>query len=286
MEVADVATRRLAWIRRRHDDVGAAVARALLRPADRGDLGVGKGDAWHGAVIGSRVLTLQAPGHDLTVVVGEVGEPADAGDIAGTVDPVARLERLRIDLQPSPFRLGQPDRLPRLEVGSAAGRHEQPVARHRRARLEVQHDIRPLLFHRHRAVADQDLDPVLFQVGQQSSACLGLLQGQESRSGLDDGHLRAEPGKALGQLDADRTAAEDDQPRRQLARDRGLAIGPVVDLVQTLDGRDRRGAAVGDDDCLARHQLLAADLHRAQVDQAAGAAKKPGPGGLKRRRGS
>ena len=150
----------------------------------------------------------------------------------------------------------------------------------------MQHDIRPLLFHRHRAVADQDLDPVLFQVGQQSSACLRFFQGQESRSGLDDGHLRAEPGKALGQLDADRTAAEDDEPRRQLARHRGLAVGPVIDLVQTLDGRDRRGAAVGDDDCLARHQLLAADLHRAQVDQVAGAAKKLGPGGLKRRRGS
>ena len=129
-----------------------------------------------------------------------------------------------------------------------------------------------LLLDRNAWIADDDLDSVGLQVGQQSSSRLWLLKSQESRPCLDDRHLRAEPRESLRQLDANRAAAHHDQSRRQLARHGSLAVGPVVDLVQAFDGRDRGGAPVGDDHRLARHELLAADLDRPQVDHLARAA--------------
>ena len=77
-------------------------------------------------------------------------------------------------------------------------------------------------------------------------------------------------------------AAEDRQRRRQLPRNRRLAVGPELDGVQAGDGRDRRGAAVGDHHGAARDELLASDRDRAQVRQCPFASKEPGPGRLHR----
>ena len=75
-------------------------------------------------MVGPRVLTLQPPGHDLAVVVRQMGEAADARDIAGPVDAVPRLEGFGVDLQPASVRLGETGELPGLEVGSPAGRDQ------------------------------------------------------------------------------------------------------------------------------------------------------------------
>ena len=78
-------------------------------------------------MVGPRVLAAQPPGHDLAVVVGEVCEAADARDVAGAIDAIARLERFRVDLEPAALGLGQSRGLPGLEVGAAPGRDEQAV---------------------------------------------------------------------------------------------------------------------------------------------------------------
>ena len=148
----------------------------------------------------------------------------------------------------------------------------------------MEHHVGCLLLDRDGRVADHDFDPIGLQVGQQRRARLRLFEAQKPRPGLDDGDFRTKPGKSLGELDPHRTATQHHEPRRQLARYRGLPVGPVLDLVQAFDRRDRRGAAVGDDDRLARHQLIASDLDRPQVDQLAGAPDELGSGRFQGRR--
>ena len=128
MKVVDVAARRLGRVDGGHHDVEAALARRLLRPADRSHLGVGERDPRHRGVVGAGVLAAQPASHDLAVVVSQVGEAADPGDVAGAEDAGARLERLGIDLEPSALGLGQAGRAPGLEVGPPACGDQEAVA--------------------------------------------------------------------------------------------------------------------------------------------------------------
>src|SRR5207245_9965643 len=100
-------------------------------------------------------------------------------------------------------------------------------------------------------------------------AGLGFLRSEKPRARLDDGHLRAESRERLPQLDADGAAPQHRERDGKLAWQGGLAVGPVVDLVQARDRRNCGRASVGDPSRLASDQLLAADLDRAQVDQLA-----------------
>ena len=81
-------------------------------------------------MIGARVLTAQATGHDQPVVVREMGEAAQPGDVAGAVDARVGLERLRVDLQPATLGAREAGVAPGLEVRAAAGGDEQPLACH------------------------------------------------------------------------------------------------------------------------------------------------------------
>jgi hypothetical protein len=65
-----------------------------------------------------------------------------------------------------------------------------------------------------------------------------------------------------------------------------LPVGPELDLVQPFERRDGCSATVGDDHRLARHELLAADFDRPQVDEPPLATHQLRTGRLKRRRGS
>ena len=144
--------------------------------------------------------------------------------------------------------------------------------------------VRGLGLDRHTRIADQHLDAVCLEVRQQRGARLGLLQGEKPWTGLDDRDLRTQPCECLGKLDPYRTAAEHDQPLGQLPRDGGLAVGPVGDFVEPFDRRYGRGAAVGDDHGPPRHQLVAADFDRTQVDERAGAPVELGACRLERGR--
>ena len=148
----------------------------------------------------------------------------------------------------------------------------------------MQDHVRRLLLDRHAGIADDDLDGIGLEVRQQRSARFRLLEAEETGPRLHDRDLGAEPGERLGKLHAHGPATQHDQPLWQLARDGRLAVGPEVDLVQTFDRRDRRGAAVGDHHRAPCCELVATHLDRAQVDELSLAADELGTGRLQRRR--
>ena len=65
---------------------------------------------------------------------------------------------------------------------------------------------------------------------------------------LDERHLGAEAPEELRELDADRTAAEDDEARRDLARPDRVAVRPVLDVLEAVERRHGRPGARGDDE--------------------------------------
>src|SRR6267378_4293330 len=95
VKIVDVTPRGLRGVHRDHGHIDAMPSRRLFRPAHRCNLRVGVGDARHRRVVRARVPAAQPPGDDLAVVIGQMRKTSDAGDVAGAVDPVARLERLR-----------------------------------------------------------------------------------------------------------------------------------------------------------------------------------------------
>src|SRR6476619_3558944 len=101
----------------------------------------------------------------------------------------------------------------------------------------------------------------------QRSSRLWLLQAKERLSGFDQGDPGAEARKCLSEFDADGAPAENRQRRGQLSRNRRLTVGPELDGVETWEGGDRRGAAVGDHHRATRDEPLASDLYGAQVGQ-------------------
>ena len=76
-------------------------------------------------MIGPRVDSSQPARDDLTVVVGEVRESADACDVTGAEHAGAHFERRRIDLQPTTFRRRKSGCAPCLGIRTTARRHQE-----------------------------------------------------------------------------------------------------------------------------------------------------------------
>ena len=240
-------------------------------------------------MVGRRVDAPQPPRDHLTVVVGQMGEPAESRDVTGSEDAGVRFERRGVHLQPAALRLGEAGGAPCLHVRPAAGGNQQPVGRDDSSGLQVEDDrraagrwLRELPFDGDTWVTDHQRDAVRLQMWPERGSGLWLLEAKERRSGFDQGHLGAEACEGLPQLHANGARAEYRQRRRQLTRNRCLAIGPEVNGVQAGDRRDRRGAAVGDHDGATRDELLASNRDRAQVRQSSFASKEPGAGRLHR----
>jgi hypothetical protein len=79
---------------------------------------------------------------------------------------------------------------------------------------------------------------------------------------LDQGDVGADAGVELGELASDRSAAEDDEPLRDLAGARRLSARPVVQLAEPLD-RGCHGHGPGGD-----QELLVLDVTLADLDAA------------------
>ena len=91
---------------------------------------------------------------------------------------------------------------------------------------------------------------------------------------LDQGDAGPQRRPGLGELAADRAAAEHDHARGDLLRSGSLAVVPGLDRVEPVDRRHRGAAAGGDDHGLASAQHLVADNHPALAVEAAGAAEE------------
>ena len=90
----------------------------------------------------------------------------------------------------------------------------------------------------------------------------GLLVGARGEvvTGMHDGHLRAEAGERLAELEPDGPAADDEQRLGQLGQLERRHVVDPVDVVDALDRRDRSPRAGGDQDPLGR-QLLVVHPH-------------------------
>ena len=153
------------------------------------------------------------------------------------------------------------------ELGPAAHGDQQALGCQRLAALEVQGDPSLVLGGLHGTGAEMRPDAVRVERLGQLGTSLRLLAGHEPLQRLDDVDLGAEARERLGQLGADRTAPENQHQPRQLAGERRLAVGPVVDAIETRDGRDRRRGAGADDDPAAGGQRPVPDQHGARAGE-------------------
>jgi hypothetical protein len=105
-------------------------------------------------------------------------------------------------------------------------------------------------------------------------AGLWLLEREDAVRRLHDGHPHAEAGECLGQLGADGAAAHDQKRRGQLLGLDRLAIGPVLDPVETRDRGYRGRGPRADHDGACGLQDCVIDLHLAGPGQPAAAAEE------------
>ena len=157
-----------------------------------------------------------------------------------------------------------------LDPRSPAGGDEQPLAAQLAAVVEREHVVLAVASRARRVRAEDELDAVAAQDLAERLAQRGGLAREHVSAALDEHDLAAEPAYGLRHLDADRAAAEDDQPARDGRHGRRLAIGPdAVELAQPGDRRDHRVGAARDDDVLGgvTHPV---DLDRARPGEPAG----------------
>src|SRR3954452_1309673 len=121
--------------------------------------------------------------------------------------------------------------------------------------------------HRHTAVAGADLlcmhaevklDSLALQLLADRVAGIAALTRQQAVA-LDDRDLRAEAAERLRELHADRTAAEYDDALRDFLEAGARAGGPVLDVLQPVDGRDDWIRSGRDHDALGLDLLVADD---------------------------
>ena len=107
----------------------------------------------------------------------------------------------------------------------------------------------------------QNRDPQGLQAGSHLSGDVLVLAVQDVRPSVDDGDRDSEEPHEGGHLDADDTAAQDDEATGQLRQGEQVLAGPVAHVRQALDrGNGRRGTGVDED-------LGAADAPQAAVVQ-------------------
>ena len=148
---------------------------------------------------------------DARLVLAHVGEQRAAVHVADRVEPVAARAC------ESSTSIGLPGSRPtRLEadvvgVRAAADRHEQLVAAHRAARLELDLDLAARRARDRRGLHARAARPRRARAGACSTWSLGerLLARDQAVGRLDQRDLRAEAALGLGHLDADHAAAED-----------------------------------------------------------------------------
>ena len=164
--------------------------------------------------------------------------------------PLARAQ-VRVD-RDSAARVGldadglQPDP---VDPRAPAGRDEQPVAAQLAAVVELEDVVVAVTPRRARVHAEHELDAVAAQHLAERLAERRGLAGEHVLAAVDERDLAAEAAHGLRHLDADRPAAEHEQPARDRLHAGRLAVRPdAVELAQTRHRRhDRLGAGRHDD---------------------------------------
>jgi len=203
---------------------------------DSGDLGVGEDDARDGAAVGACLVAADVGARDPRLVFADVGERQCAGEVADRSHAVGGAAAL-IDLDATLPGV-EPDHLEAepVEAGRASDGDQQLVAGDLLAAGEPDdlasvHDGGLL-----GASAEMKLDALCGQRVRDQRADRRILARDQPLDHLDDRHRGAEAAQELAELDADRAAAEHHNAARQFRQRRGLAVGPVGDLVEARIG--------------------------------------------------
>ena len=150
-----------------------------------------------------------------------------------------------------------------VDARAPAGGDEQAVAAQLAAVVELEDVVVAVAPRAGRVRAEDELDAVAAQDLAERLAQRRGLAGEQVLGALDERHLAAEAADGLGHLDADRPAAEDEQPARDRLHAGRLAVGPdAVELAQARDRRDDRVGAVGE------HDVLGGVAHAVDLDRA------------------
>lgn len=212
-------------------DVHASLARGL-READGGDLWVGEDDAWDGGVVGRSRRAGDVRSGDASLVHADVGERHDAGDVADGPDAISGAS-VRVDS--NALRVGlDADGLETdaFDAGLAAGGDEQLLAPRLMAVAQRDDALTGLEAHLLGTGVEAHIDALLAQDTEDQLADSRVLAVDQPVAALHERDRDAEARVQLAELDADRSATEDDDALRQLLERGRLAVGPVASLLE------------------------------------------------------
>ena len=191
-------------------------------------------------------------GDDVALVLPDVRQRPDAGDVADRPQAVGRAQA-RVDRD---AREGRPRCRPsrgRCRRRAGGGRSRRGGGRRAaRGRRRARGRSRRRRVARRVACAPSTSSmPSRRRTSPSASPSGAGSRGSTCSAAFDERHLAAEAAHGLRELDADRTAAEHEQAPRDRLHAGRLAVRPhAVELAQARDRRHERVGAVGDDDVL------------------------------------
>ena len=160
-----------------------------------------------------------------------------------------------------------------LHIGRASRRHQylvrrEPIPPLTRSGMKVENFLFAAALHPLSPRVEHDLQPLAEHGFLQDRGRVSVLAVEEVRLVVQQKHLAPQSLEGLGQLAADRPAADDRQTRRALGQREHRLVGQETDLFQPRDGWSRRSPAGGDHSSL-EAQRSAVDFHRAAAHEAA-----------------
>ncbi len=155
---------------------------------------------------------------DPSLGVGNMGELERCCHIAAGVDPGVRRAQAIVHQYTAPFVLhASLSEAEAFDVRSAADRHEKLVDDDLVVffvTLDAHDDLTVALLHALDSDAELQIDAIVDHRLLHDGGRIGILARQHVVGPLEQRHAAAEPGEGLRQLAADRTGADDAEPRR------------------------------------------------------------------------
>ena len=226
-----------------------------------------------------RAAAKNVRGDDLALVLADVGQQPHAGHVADRPQPLVRAQP-RVD-RDAP-RVGcDPDRFQSCGYpGAPAGGHEQSVTAQLATVVEGEDVVRPVSACRGGVCPDDQVDAVAAQHLAESLAQRRRQPGEHMSGALDEYDLRTQSTHRLGQLDAHRSAAEDQQAAWDGGHARRLPVGPHALQLEQTGNRGQHRIGPGCHDHVPGGVVHPVDLDHTRPGERAGPAQQVDAVGL------
>ena len=237
-------------------------------------LRVGEDDPRDGVVVGLAWLAQDVRRDDVALVLPDVGERPDAGDITDRPQPLARAQP-RIDRDASSVGVDADGVQSDVVDARAPTRSDQePLATQLGAGVQVDHVLVVFASRCGRPDVEEHLDAVSAQhLGESVTEGSGLAR-EKGRSAFDERDLATEAADCLRHLDTDRPATKDEHPRWHRLHPGHLPVGPdPLQAAQARDRRDQRVGTIGEDDVVGG-MAHAVHVHHPGASQPSSATKQ------------